>query len=243
MSFTEPDRQARLAPALATIAIHVVLVAALFVGFRDQLPAAVGTTLEVFDVKPLSPPPPPPPRRNPKPSHKREGAASPPNLRSTPTEIVAPKPVIVLPAPQPVVVAERPATGSDPTMGSAALRGPGTGSGGTGNGTGSGGEGDGDGDGGDDTPPRQLRGRLSRSDYPRDLFEAGVGGTVSVKYHIDEEGRVDACAVTRSSGTRALDALTCRLIGERFRFDPSRDARGNPVGAYLVENHRWDVGR
>ena len=243
MSFTQPETRDRLVPALATVAVHVALVAALFVGFRDQLPAAVAETLQVFDVKPPATPPPPPILRNPKPSRKREGAASPPNTRSTPTEIVAPKPQIVLPAPQPVIVAERPATGIDPTMGSAAERGPGTGSGGIGNGTGSGGEGDGDGDGGDDTPPRQLRGRLSRSDYPRGLFEAGIGGTVSVKYHVAEDGRVDDCDVTRSSGTRELDDLTCRLIRDRFRFDPSRDARGRPVGAYLVENHRWDVGR
>ena len=241
MSLALPRSRDRLVPALATIAIHAILVAALFVGFRDQLPTAVSETLQVFDVKPPEPPPPTVP--NPKPSHKREGAASPPNIRSTPTEIVAPKPAIVFPAPQPVVVAERPATGIDPTIGSAAERGPGTGSGGIGTGTGSGGEGDGDGDGGDDSPPRQLRGRLSASDLPRSLADSDFSGTVGVKFYVAATGRVDECQITRTSGNRQFDESTCRIIMARFRYEPSRDARGRPVGAYVVENHSWGVER
>jgi protein TonB len=36
-----------------------------------------------------------------------------------------------------------------------------------------------------------------------------------------------------------LDALTCRLIRERFRFRPSRDGRGRPVPALVRETHEW----
>jgi protein TonB len=38
-----------------------------------------------------------------------------------------------------------------------------------------------------------------------------------------------------------LDETTCRLIEERFRFEPSRDRSGRPVRSRIVENHEWDV--
>ena len=86
------------------------------------------------------------------------------------------------------------------------------------------GAGDGAGDGG--TPPRHVRGRLRDSDYPRGLGEAGIEGTVSVRYAVAVDGRVSDCAIAHSSGSVVLDATTCRLIEQRFRLSPSRDAAG-----------------
>ncbi|HWT13829.1 MAG TPA: energy transducer TonB, partial [Allosphingosinicella sp.] len=122
-----------------------------------------------------------------------------------------------------------------------------TGSGGLGDGTGSGGDGGGGGGGGGYgdgrglSPPRWLRGRIRDSDYPPGLGEAGIGGTVSVRYTVETDGRVSGCMVTRSSGSGALDRTTCRVIEERFRFDPSRDGRGRPIRSQIVENHEWVV--
>jgi protein TonB len=79
------------------------------------------------------------------------------------------------------------------------------------------------------------------SDLPRSADEAGVGGTVGVRYLVDTAGRVVQCAITRSSGNAELDATACRLIMQRFRFYPSRDGSGRPVRAYVVENHSWDI--
>ncbi|ONF95080.1 Gram-negative bacterial tonB protein [Sphingomonas jeddahensis] len=126
--------------------------------------------------------------------------------------------------------------------GSADIRGPGTGAGGVGDGFGSGGAGDGDGGGyGEETGPTFLRGRMSTSDLPEALFATGFVGTVGVRYLVATNGRVPECVVTRSSGNRQVDAVTCRLIRERFRFRPSRDGRGRPVSAWIVENHSWEV--
>ena len=100
------------------------------------------------------------------------------------------------------------------------------------------------GDGGgeaDETPPRWLRGRLSDSDYPGDVGEAGLQGTVSVKFLVWTDGRVRRCEVTGSSGNATLDATTCRLIQQRFRYRPSLDAQGRPVPAWLIENHQWVI--
>ena len=226
---------------MAAILLHAALGLALLTGFGVIRPAAVADALKVLDLMPPRVPPPPPPF-NPQPRRERKSsAAAPPNLKAQATEIVAPRPVIppLLPPPLPAApIADR---GVQPSSGASDRAGPGTGAGGEGIGTGSGGNGDGD--GGDDTPPQRRSGRITDRDYPRAAGEQGASGTVGVRYTVSEQGRVTDCFVTHSSGNAELDTTTCRLIRERFRFEPSRDARGRPVESMIVENHSWGVRR
>lgn len=212
---------------------------ALVIGLRDRPRPQGEEVLETFD---LAVPPQPQVRTVPRRTHSRrpEGAAAPPNLRAEPTELVAPPPVIPLPPP-PVAAAPIAGIGSAPSAGTADVPGPGTGAGGEGVGRGSGGDGLGDGGGDDETPPRRIKGRLKDSDYPAQAGDAGIGGTVSVRYHVEVNGRVTGCMVTRSSGNAALDDTTCRLIEKRFRYDPSRDADGRPVRSIIVVDHDWII--
>jgi periplasmic protein TonB len=244
MAYVLSTRSERGRAAFVAAGLTAALGYALILGLALGRGAAPGETLKTFEV---APDPPPPVREKLKPhrlaSAKPEGAASPPNIRSEPTEIVAPVPVVPLPAPAPVVVAPVAGVGGDPSMGNAEVRGPGTGSGGVGDGRGSGGGGNGSGDGGAETPPRWVRGGLKDSDYPDGAAEAGISGTVGVRYLVWTDGRVRDCEVTQTSGSAELDATTCRLIEARFRFRPSRDARGRPVPATIVENHSWMVER
>lgn len=243
MGFVRSTRAERGRSALAAAALTVALGYALVAGLALGSGASPEEALQVFEIG-LDPPPPPREERKPHrlQSSRREGAASPPNLRSEPTEIVAPEPVLPLPA-TPIIAAPVAGVGSDPSAGSAEVAGPGTGSGGQGDGRGSGGEGDGSGDGGAETPPRWMRGQLRDSDYPDAAAEAGISGTVGVRYLVWTDGRVRDCEVTRSSGSPELDATTCRLIESRFRFRPSRDAGGKAVPAVIVENHSWAIQR
>lgn len=240
MAFTQSG-QDRIKGALAAIVVQMALGYALISGLAVGSPQAVQETLQTFNLS-IPPPPPPPPKEKLAPnrivSRKAEGAASPPNLRSRATELVAPPPVI-LPPPPPIVAAEKPGVGNQATSGNAAVVGPGTGSGGQGDGTGSGRFGNGGGNGGREIPPRQTKGRLKYSDWPHRLSDAGIGGTVSVRYDVTIAGRATDCEITRSSGNDELDALTCRLIEERFRFKPSLDERGRPVQSTIVQNHSW----
>jgi protein TonB len=230
-------RDRSLAAAGAAIVVAAIG-AALILGLGLTTSEGRDAALALFTVVP-DPPPPDPVVPDPARSRKPEGEASPPNLKAQPTEIVAP---VTAPTPQPVAAAPIAGVGSDPSAGAAAISGPGTGAGGEGDGRGSGGDGDGTGGGdGDDTPPIWRSGRLKFSDYPAALTDTGIGGTVAVRYLVWTDGRVTKCDVTRSSGNALLDATTCRLIRERFRFRPSRDPRGKPVPAILVENHEWDA--
>jgi len=240
MTATQPRTRDRIGAAIGAVVLPGMLGYALLNGLVVPMPAAVGEALKVFGV---APPPPPPPVEKVKPrpslSRRPEGAASPPNLKSKATELVAPPPVVPIVVPPPLVVAEKAGLGAQATAGASDVRGPGTGSGGIGNGTGSGGSGDGDGGGGEETPPRWRKGRLKDSDYPREAAETGIRGRVSVRYVVGIDGRVTRCRVTGSSGSRELDALTCRLIEQRFRYDPSLDAAGRPVESTIVEDHEW----
>ena len=84
----------------------------------------------------------------------------------------------------------------------------------------------------------RLPGRYS-PDYPRELGREGIGGRVSVTFTVEANGRVTGCHVTRSSGVPELDALTCRLIEQRFRFRPSTDRYGRPIRDEVDCDHDW----
>ena len=251
MSYAARSNRDRLGAALPAALVHALLLYALIAGLGVGAPPALRESQRPVELLPLPSPEPP---RPPSPSQSSdaradspaaphdEGAASPPNLRARATEIVAPEPVIPLPPVSPVIAAPVAGRGADPFSGNADIPGPGTGSGGFGAGSGSGGSGDGGGGGGGGgRPPRHLSGNLSNADYPGGLGEAGIGGTVSVLYAVETDGRVSDCRVTRSSGSPRLDETTCRLIERRFRFAPARDRQGRPVRSRIEENHSWIV--
>ena len=245
----DQDRRDRLKSAVAVGALHALLAYAFLTGLGFDIPGEVGNQLKLFEV--TEEPPPPPAKPAPpdtaeseiaKPK-EAEGAASPKNLRDTPTEIVVPKPEILIPVPPPVIAAPVAGLGNLAAAGASDIPGPGTGSGGQGTGLGSGeyGSGTGGGGGGRGTNARWLRGAIYDSDYPRSAYEGRIGGTVFLRFRVAPDGRVSDCAVTRSSGHRELDAVTCRLIMRRFRYRPARDARGRPVAEVIRGEHVWEV--
>ena len=243
MIYGGASRRDRIVAATIAGVVQAVLLYVLLGGLSTWSISHDQPPLELFTVEPPAEPPPRtiPARQK---THRPEGAASPRSLRSTATEVVAPPPLVPVPVVPPVVAAPVANTGADATQGASDLPGPGTGAGGIGTGFGSGGSGDGDGSGYDDeTPPRWKRGRIRDSDYPRGAAEAGASGTVSVRYRIEIDGRVTGCVITRSSGNAILDETTCRLIEQRFRYEPSRDSGGRPVISYIVRDNDWIIER
>jgi protein TonB len=210
----------------------------LVVGLSADVQKHVDDALVLLNIKSPSPPPPIHPKVKVDPHQARaSGKASPRNLRQKATEVVAPKIPKPLPVPPPVVAAPVPNRGAAAASGASNVRGPGQGAGGEGYGPGSGGYGEGEGEGGE--PPQQVAGRLRMKDVPRELIEYGTTRRVAVEYHVTARGDVDACHVTGPSGNPGLDRLTCRLIEERFRFRPSLDEEGRPVGSFVDEDHSW----
>lgn len=117
--------------------------------------------------------------------------------------------------------------------------GNGTGGGGAGEGSGSGaGQGAGVGDGRGFSGARQIRGRFRNSDFPPSAKGAGRL-RIGVRYAVDPSGNVDQCEIIQPSGYPEVDAMTCRVIVERYRFRPARDGEGIPVTEVLEEDYSW----
>lgn len=237
----------RIVAAAGAVLVQGLLLYALLFGLTVHVPVIAQEGLKMFGVAPPPPPPPPiKPRVEPQKSHRKEGAASPANLRLKATDIVAPKPVLPPPTPPPITTAPVANIGLQASTGAAPVPGPGTGAGGIGTGTGSGRAGDGDGDG-DYSEPVQTKGRLGYSDVRQDEDGGPETLTVGVRFAVEIDGHVDRCVVTDSSGDRSVDARTCQLIEQRFRFKPSRDPQGRPVRSFVEDTesfiHRLQTDR
>jgi periplasmic protein TonB len=224
----------------AVIAIHAALLYA-FLNISGRMPVLDGTDeiTELIEVPLRSPPPPPPPppqqrQQQQKPKEKEGG--SPANIRSQATPVVAPKPRVQPQRPNPIVVAERPGEGAEPTQGAADVRGPGTGAGGTGTGTGTG-SGSGSGGGGDGgvvQPPRLVTPVLRGRDFPRDMLEEWPrGAPVFLRLRVDARGYVSECVMDRRTGVPAIDSQMCNLAYQRLRFRPALNRAGQPVAGWF----------
>ena len=221
-----PRERAFALAAVALVQLGVGL--ALLRGLHVEITRAsdvVEKLVEVALPKQTPPIPPPPP---PKPQHHQSAApkAAPEKLGGSP----GPKPAHAPPSVTPVVAVKP----------SAAPSGGGTGTGpavGSGAGGGTGGNGYGEGEGGTDL--EQIAGEITSRDYPRDLREAGIGGRVEFVFTVEPNGRVGRCTVTRSSGAPELDALTCRLVQQRFVYRPSTDRYGRPIADEVDGEHDW----
>lgn len=216
--------------AYAFAAVAVVqagLAVALLSGFHVEVLRTSDLVQQLIDVTLPKPPPPVPVQPPPKPEHHRNSA--PKAAPAKPGGSPGPKPAHAPPSVAPVVTLK-------PT---AAPSGGGTGTGpalGSGAGGGTGGNGYGD-DGGTDL--QQIAGEITPRDYPKELREAGVGGRVSFVFTVEPNGRVGRCSVTHSSGVPELDALTCRLIQQRFVYRPSTDRFGHPIEDEVEGDHDW----
>lgn len=251
MILVREDRRDRIGSATAVAAIHAALLYVLLAGMGFDPSAPLPEALKLFDVTEDLPPPAEPaqPERVKKSAEAKpkdpEGAASPANLKNTPTEIVVPPPKIVLKVPPPIPAAPAAGQGSAPAAGAAPVPGPGTGRGGEGTGLGSGLFGSGTGGGGGGlgrgTPARFLSGHIGRDDYPASAVRVRGTGTVYLRFTVAPSGRVSDCDVTRSSGNAALDETTCRLIIRRFRYRPARDGTGRPIAATIIGEHEWGM--
>lgn len=200
------------------------------------------TAQQLIEVALPRPPEAQPPRQKvpervarPKGAQQRSAPSAPAPLGGSPgTAHASASPAVI--AIVPVRAAPVPAPGGGTGTGPAVGSGSGGGTGGVGTGPGGGG-------GGGGTELEQIGGDIFPSDYPRRLGNAGIGGVVGVIFRVEVHGRASRCRVLRSSGIPELDALTCRLIEQRFRFRPGTDSSGRPIADEVEYDHEWTVSR
>lgn len=224
--FTDRKRKPRWGMLVLIGLAHVLVFFGLVRAFAPDFTASVLeearslTTVTVFT--------PPPPEAEPSPDPVEEGAAAEEGREATPREVTAPE----VPRPRETAAPRVASTGRENAAG-ASEQGAGTGAGGEGDGTGSGSGGSGQG-GGAVTGPTVRSGRIdSARDFP--VPEGGrsirAGTSVTVAFTVGVDGRASNCSVVRPGPDPATNALVCPLVIERIRFNPARDAQGNPVPA------------
>lgn len=236
------SRKDRLTSAIAVLLLHA------FVGFgllnafgisAKDIESAVGSNLSVIaltlpsvdDEKPKVAAPEP------------EGAASAANLNKTSAPREAPKRMVEIPSKVTLPAASKAGNGRENDAGATNTPGAGTGSGGAGSGFGSGNNGDGTGGGGVAALARLVSGRITNADYPPSARAARQGGTVTAHFNVGTDGRAHNCRIVKSSGNADIDATTCRLIEQRFRFDPARNKSGQPIADVTGWQQTWWLER
>jgi TonB family protein len=82
---------------------------------------------------------------------------------------------------------------------------------------------------------------IDGADYPAEALSKGEQGILRLGLDVGADGRVSACSVTQSSGSRSLDDATCPMMMARARFTPVRDGSGKPVPGMVVERVTWRI--
>jgi protein TonB len=222
-NFSRPrERASALA---AVIFVQVAVGWALLSGLHVDVSHPGDVVQRLINVTLPTPPPPVKPVHRPAPQSAPKAAPDKLGGSSGPKPAHAPPSVAPVIAVRPNAAPSGGGTGSGPALGSGA-------------GGGTGGQGYGSGGGGGDL--EKIAGDIYPSDYPRRLAKAGIGGTVKMRCTVIINGRVSHCVVTRPSGVPELDAITPRLVEQRFVYRPATDRYGRPVPDDIDVEWTWD---
>ncbi|MDG5489297.1 energy transducer TonB [Sphingomonas sp. BGYR3] len=91
-------------------------------------------------------------------------------------------------------------------------------------------------------PAKTVGDWIRFEDYPKSALQAGVGGTVSILWEVDKQGKIASCRTIKTSGREDLDKAACDALMKRARFNrPALDAAGNPVASYGTRQVVWAI--
>jgi periplasmic protein TonB len=224
-----PDRAKAAAAALV---VHLLIGTAFLTGLVTNVSRRPSDALQTFDV---TLPPPPPIVEVPIDESAAKGDPGEAGKKADPTPIVAPEPMIAVPAKPPVAAAPVPGQGAASSAGAAAA-GTGTGAGGAGTGLGGGGSG---GSGAGFTPARRIS-KIPDNEYRRFVAASGMRtGRVALTVKVNTDGRPSHCRIVRSSGNPNADSLMCQLTLRYVTFRPARDPQGRPVAQDITWAPDW----
>lgn len=233
----------RLKSATTVVLIHVVVGYAILNAFDIRPGEVVKSSLSSLNMIDVSIPPVVADKKPKQAMPEPESAASATNLKKTSAPREAPKRIIEIPQPKSLPAAPKVGNGSENDAGAADMPGPGTGAGGVGSGFGSGNSGDGTGGAGIASRAKLVGGRITNVDYPKSATEARQGGSITAHFTVGADGRPSKCRVVKSSGNADIDATTCRLIEQRFRYEPARNKAGHPISDVTGWQQTWWLER
>ena len=77
--------------------------------------------------------------------------------------------------------------------------------------------------------------------YPPGALAKGEEGQVGFQVDLSDEGRIEQCAITKSSGYATLDRETCDFIVQYMRLGAVRDSEGNKQRATTTGLINWKL--
>jgi protein TonB len=88
---------------------------------------------------------------------------------------------------------------------------------------------------------RLVQASITIDDYPAAAAREGAEGTVLTRFVVDRSGQPTNCVIAQSSGNAALDEVSCRIVIERFRFEPARNAAGRRIEETHQQRFVWQL--
>jgi protein TonB len=212
MAYADQTMSTRKVVTIAMVAlIHAIVGYAFITGLAINVIKKAAQDLKVVDIKDQ----PPPPEQKPPPPPPEQRVEPPPIVAPPPlvvTQTIAP-PVLSQPAPPPIHVDAPPAPPPPPrpVISQAA------------------------------SAKGNPQSWVTADDYPPAAAREGRGGTVGLTWAINEQGRIEDCRVTQSSGSPDLDETACRLVTRRGRYAPAKDQNGGPTRSTQSLRFRWEL--
>lgn len=88
-------------------------------------------------------------------------------------------------------------------------------------------------------PIAKLGSHFSSDDYPSSALKNGEMGRAKVRISVDVKGSPTACTLTRPSGSKTLDEVTCRKLMKYAKFRPAIGHDGRPMPSIYLTSVSW----
>lgn len=78
-------------------------------------------------------------------------------------------------------------------------------------------------------------------DYPKEALQSGQQAMTSFRMIVGADGLPESCNIQSATAGAGFRETACRAVMRRARFEPARDAQGNPRRSYWAETIHWVI--
>ena len=83
--------------------------------------------------------------------------------------------------------------------------------------------------------------RKITANYPTGALAQGEQAIMRMRVIVNEQGAVESCTILKATDTERLESPACRVM-QGARFEPARDAAGQPFRSLYVTSITYRIG-
>lgn len=83
--------------------------------------------------------------------------------------------------------------------------------------------------------------RKIAANYPDRALLAGEQGIMRMRLIVNAQGQVESCTIIKATNTRLLESPAC-MVMKSARFEPARDAAGQPMPSFYATSITYVIG-